>query len=154
MPGTQLILTDYACYDELGPPDDKRERLVVSFDRNVVEVGERQGYRCRLATDYVEDTNSLVSDEDLEHVRACLSSLWEYEGVSVGHLIQNSAIFLFARQFIRQFRLVESAIEAESPAEVSVYTDVRPQYQFLEVGDSNLYLPLVRTLCSQQRIPL
>lgn len=154
MSSHKVIFTDYNCFDQLVSSEDDTTRIVVSIDDAVVEEGKRRGFQCRAATNYVNDNESLVQDSDLTKIREWLSNLWEYNGIHIGLTIQNTFLSLFGREFVRQFRLVQSIIKSEDPSSIAVYTDVHPQYKFLEVGESSLYLPVIQSLGSHFEIPV
>lgn len=154
MGSKRLIFTDYDCFEELGDPTGERPPLVVSFDEDIVTGRHVSGVDTAHIESYVDDPSDLISDADYTLMREWLSGLWSHRGIDGGLLIQNSFIFLFAKQFVRQFRLVKGAIESEAPDTVTVYTEGRPIYDFFEVGDERLHVPILMRLCSHFDIPL
>ena len=148
MSSQQLIFTDYNCFDELRRTSFDCPPLLVSFNTNLVTGHHYAGIDTAHIESYVDGTSELISDSDYALMREWLSDLWYHRGIDGGLLIQNSFIFLYAKQFIRQFRMVRCAIESIEPGSVTVYTKTKPLYDFFEVGDERVCVPIVARLCS------
>lgn len=153
MGSQHLIVTDYDCFDEINKTTSHRP-LVVSFDDVIVDRPNHTDVDTARIDSYVDEPNKLISDADYELMRKWLCDLWYHQGIDGGHLIQNSFIFLFAKQFIRQFRMMRQLIETVTPDTVTVYTENKPIYDSFEVGDKRLHVPILAQLCSHFDLPL
>jgi len=148
MDSDALVLTDVAdggVHSELS----SRGR-VISF---VEPTGENS-----FSAEYVFDLpyvteGPLVDDDDFDRMRAWLAELDSYEGIDLGLLLHSDFIQLFGHELFRQFRLVSQILEEEEPHAVTVVTEGRAAYEFLEYGGDRLEPSIVEAVCGAESVP-
>lgn len=106
----------------------------------------------RSSAEYVEEP--IISDEDYDTLRGWLGALPEYDGISLGSLVESPFIPLYGEELVRQTRIVQSILEVEDPDLVRVDTADYAVYEWLETNVARVHVGVVKAVCDSADVPV